>query len=146
MSTQEAWGKFVDEHKAGRVSTDEMMTIAAELHEMDEEDAWREELRQRRATYAIPANFRLELAYGWQHLAEKWTPQYASEVEQFLSSIKPFFVGKTLSEMDGTNPGDLCGKPIRLFDGELFFYVYPSWGDVIPVNLIIESNVDHMAE
>jgi len=47
------------------------------------------------------------------------------------------FNGKTLASMDGTNPGDLCKRPIKLFDGMDFFHIYPKSGDILAVLLVL---------
>lgn len=138
--TNEEYAEFLDMHKRGELTTEELFDIQREMDMEEQEQEWREVQRKRRSTIVIDGDYWLELDPGWQHVYAKWTPEYTRQVEQFLAEITPYFKGHTLIEMDGTNPGGLCAKGIQLFDGEVFFHVYPAWGDILAVLLIINRS------
>ena len=138
MKNQE-WKKFVGMHKKGEISTTELLQIGSELDAMDEEEKFALNLRATREVNVISGEYYLMLDQGWEHVYRKWTPEYKQKVTDFLKAVKPYFEGKTLAQMEGTNPGGLCKKGINLYDGQYFFHLYPSWGDVLAVNLILGS-------
>ena len=139
MNKNQEWKKFVAMHKECKISTAELLQIGAELDAMDEEETFALNLRTTREANVISGEYYLMLDYGWLHVYRKWTPEYKQRVIDFLKAVKPYFEGKTLVQMEGTNPGGLCKKDIDLYDGQYFFHLYPSWGDVLAVNLILGS-------
>src|SRR3972149_594763 len=139
MNKNQEWKKFVAMHKECKISTAELLQIGAELDAMDEEETFALNLRVNREANVISGEYFLMLGYGWLDVYRKWTPEYKQRVIDFLKAVKPYFEGKTLVQMEGTNPGGLCKKDIDLYDGQYFFHLYPSWGDVLAVNLILGS-------
>jgi len=136
-NTDEQWKEFVAMHRRGELSSEDLFTISKELAAEDEEQEWERIQYAKRSATRISGEYYLMLDQGWNHIYAKWSDDYREKVKDFIRQIKPYFEGKTLIEMDGTNPDNLCAKPIKLFPGEIFFHIYPKWGDLLAVIVIL---------
>lgn len=137
MDNKQVWQNAVESHKKGEITAAEMFEIGDAIDQEEQWQEWIKEQRAKRETTVIGGKYELMLDPGYQHVYTKWTPEQKAQVENFLLEIAPYFSGKTLIEMDGTNPGDLCRLPIKLFEGEPFFHIYPKSGEILSVLMIL---------
>lgn len=137
MDNKQIWQNAVKSHKAREITTAEMFEIGDAIDQEEQWQEWIEKQRSKRETTVIDGRYELMLSPEWEHVYREWTPEHKAQVENFLLEIAPYFSGKTLIEMDGTNPDDLCRLPIKLFEGIDFFHIYPKSGEVLRVLMIL---------